>query len=151
MGLWKGLLAGVALAMAPAALAAQNAGQAQPAPAGTQSVLRMFAYLEPRVRVEIVGQAPGTIQLLRGEDGVLQVTASAPADEALPAVARSANDEITLLSTSNGPVHYIVVVPRSATVTVARAGHPAVAFVTLDHSASWSWPASASAPAELPH
>jgi len=138
---------GAALAL-PGAATAQ---QAAPAQAQASTMQRAFVFLDDELRVTIAGEAAGTIQVVRGEQGRIDLTASGIG--ASPAAGLSGNtpSELTLASAGATRADYVLVVPADVRVTISRAGHPGVTLGTLDREARWSWPAEPAPTPALPH
>ncbi len=147
MRTWQLVLMAVTLAL-PATAAAQAAAPPEVQPATLQ---RAFVFIESELRVTIAGEAPGTIQVVRGELGRIDLTARGMG--ALPAagLVGGTPSELTLASAGATRTDYVLVVPADVRVTISRAGQPGVTLGTLDRQARWSWPAQATAVPELPH
>jgi hypothetical protein len=147
------LLLGAALAVLPGTLAAQQSTDAgaQAAPAVARTLERSFTYLGSDLRVTISSGAPGTIELMRGDAGILRLTASASGG--LPGAGFDASQttaELTLSAPGAEKVDYLLEVPTDVRVTVRVAGQPGVTMGTLDRTASWRWQARPSTLQALP-
>ncbi len=147
MRTWQGVLLAATLAL-PTAAAAQ---QAAPAEVQPETLQRAFVFLDNDLRVTIAGEAPGTIQVVRGEVGRIDLTARGAG--ALPAAGLVGGTPAELTLASGGAIRaeYTLVVPPDVRVTISRTGQPGVTLGTLDREGRWSWPAQARLTPELPH
>ncbi|HUG39679.1 MAG TPA: hypothetical protein VMM12_04305 [Longimicrobiales bacterium] len=75
-----------------------------------------FRYIGTRLTIEVIADAPGTLQILRGQDGWLGVAGRVPAGFA--AAGLSDDHHLTLSAAGAGPVNYMVTVPRGVWVVV---------------------------------
>jgi len=144
---WRAVLVGAALAL-PGATMAQQPAPREPHPATLQ---RAFVFLDDALRVTIAGEAPGTIQVVRGERGRIDLTARGLGASPAAGLTGDTPSELTLVSAGAARADYVLVVPADVRVTISRAGHPGVTLGTLDREARWSWPAQPARTAELPH
>ena len=146
---WQVALVGAALAF-PVGMAAQEAAPVA-ALAGARTVQRAFVFLDGDLRVTIAGEAPGTIQVVRGEQGRIDLTARGTGAAPAAGLSGGTPSELTLASSGASRADYVLVVPTDVRVTIARAGQPGVTMGTLDRQARWSWPAQPTPTPELPH
>jgi hypothetical protein len=138
------------LAAIPAAAAAQATGGAQPAASAPEPVQRSFVYLGHDLRVTIAADAAGTIQVVRGEDGRLDLNGRATGGLATAGLANDARDELTLTSSGASRIDWVLAVPRDVRVSLRLPDQPAATLGTLAPSGSWSWAAPRSALTPLP-
>ncbi len=143
---WQVVLVGAALALPVGVGAQQPAPEAQPA-----TMQRAFVFLDDELRVTIAGEAGGTIQVMRGEQGRIDLTARGMGAAPAAGLVGGTPSELTLASAGAARADYVLVVPADVRVTVNRAGHPGVTMGTLDREARWSWPAQPANTPELPH
>ncbi len=143
---WQVVLVGAALALPVGVRAQQAAPEYQPA-----TTQRAFVFLEDELRVTIAGEAAGTIQVMRGEQGRIDLTARGVGAAPAAGLLGGTPSELTLASAGATRTDYVLVVPADVRVTIRRAGHPGVTMGTLDREARWSWPAQPGATPELPH
>ncbi len=143
---WQIVLVGAVLALPVGARAQQAAPEYQPA-----TMQRAFVFLEDELRVTIAGEAAGTIQVVRGEQGRIDLTARGAGGAPAAGLVGGSPSELTLASAGATRADYVLVVPADVRVTIARAGQPGVTMGTLDREARWSWPAQATPTPELPH
>ncbi len=147
MRTWQLILVAAALVL-PNALAAQEAAPPEAYPATFQ---RAFVFLDSDLRITIAGEAAGTIQLVRGEAGRIDLTARGVGSMPAAGLVGGSPSELTLTSAGATRADYVLVVPGDVRVTVSRAGQPGVTLGTLDREARWSWPAQTTPTPELPH
>ncbi len=133
------LLVGAALAGGPAAAAAQ-APAAQAAPAAADLMQRAFTFIGTELRVTIAGNAPGTIQVLRGEPGVIGLTTRVVGGLPTAALAPDAEPgHLTLSSGTAARVDYVLTVPTGTYVSVHLPGFPSATLGAEEEQAAWSW------------
>ena len=75
-----------------------------------------FRYIGTRLTIDIVAESPGTLRILRGEDGWVGVAGRVPAG--LTTAGLSDDDFLTLSAAGAGPVDYMVTVPHGVRVVV---------------------------------
>lgn len=121
----------VALALAlPLPAAAQESGVAR----------QRFAFLENRLTIQVLVQTPGSLRVLRGELGQIDVAARAP--DGFPGFGLAGSDGTELLLTAVGAerAEYVVVVPKQVRVVIRLPDRPvAEVFGTTDKLATYSW------------
>lgn len=107
--------------MNKSALLAAAAGLVLACPAGAQEydvTRRAWTFLEDRLRITVVGEAAGGMQLVRGEPGRVEVAARS--DQGLPGfgLGGTLTRELRLTSVGAADVSFLVVVPDRVLVTV---------------------------------
>lgn len=143
MGRVAWFMAAALVAGLPAAAATQSAGGAAPAPPATESLQRSYVFLSNQLAVTVTGDAPGSIQVLRGENGRLDVSGRALGGLPAAALVSDIVPELTLAAAGSARVQYVLVVPADARVSLRLPGRPAAETLgTLDRAATWTWPAS---------
>lgn len=75
-----------------------------------------FRYIGTRLTIEVVTEAPGRLQVIRGQDGWVGVAGRVPAGFA--AAGLTDDDHLTLSAAGQGPVDYMVTVPEGVWVVV---------------------------------
>ncbi len=141
MKAWSIMLVSAALAGLPAAAAAQAPGGAQAAPAAAELMQRTFTFIGTELRVTIAGSAAGTIQVVRGQSGVIALTTRGTGG--LPTASLTSDAEpgqLTLSSGTAARVDYVLAVPAGTYVSVHLPGHPAATLGAQEDHAAWSWP-----------
>lgn len=76
-----------------------------------------FRYIGTRLTIEVATDAPGTLQIIRGQPGVLRVAGRATSGFAASGLSR--HDRLTLSAMAGGgPVNYLVSVPEGVWVNI---------------------------------
>lgn len=136
------LLMGAALAGGPAAASAQAPGAAQAAPAAADLMQRAFTFIGTELRVTVAGSAPGTIQVLRGEPGIIGLSTRTVGGLPTAALAPDAEPgHLTLSSGTAARVDYVLTVPNGTYVSVHLPGFPSATLGAEEEQAAWSWSA----------
>ena len=112
------------LAAIPAAAAAQATAGAQPAGPAPERVQRSFVYLGHDLRVTVLGDAGGTIQVVRGEDGRLDLSGRVVGGLASVAMADDTRSELTLTSSGASRIDWVLIVPTDVRVSLRSPGQP---------------------------
>lgn len=110
-------------------------------PAGAQEwqVARdRFAFAGNRLTIRVIAEAAGTLQLIRGADGSVQVAGRAR--QGFVAAGLSSDEELTLSAVGPGPVQYLVSVPEDVWIEVLVPGRPLPEAVAGWTSGSFEWP-----------
>jgi len=104
---YQGLLAGALLLCAVPAFAQER-----------NVARRSFTFLENGVTVEVNSDVPGTLQIVRGGDGVIDVAARVPGGLSSFALGGQYNDKLRLTAVGGKSAEFIVVVPEQTYVRV---------------------------------
>lgn len=75
-----------------------------------------FRYIGTRLTIDVVSEAPGTLRLIRGQDGWVAVAGRVPVG--FTAAGLTDDDHLTLSAAGTGPVDYMVTVPEGVWVVV---------------------------------
>ncbi len=142
----KSLLVAGALALAvvmPAA--AQERGVAR----------RTFTFLDTDVTVEVTAPMPGTLQIVRGEPGILDVAGRVPGGMSSFALGGRDGDKLRLTAVGGEHADFIVVVPEDAYVRVRLPNRKSGALASTRQGATFTWgdaqsSAKAAAPLMMP-
>ncbi len=148
MRMWLAISA--LLAAIPAAAAAQATAGAQPAGPAPERVQRSFVYLGHDLRVTILGDAGGTIQVVRGEGGRLDLSGRVVGGLATVAMADDTRSDLTLSSSGASRIDWVLIVPADVRVSLRSPGQPEATLGTLAPAATWSWAAQRPAITPLP-
>jgi hypothetical protein len=148
MRMWLAISA--LLAAIPAAAAAQATASAQPAAPAPELVQRSFVYLGHDLRVTILGEAAGTIRVMRGEAGRLDLNGRVVGGLVTTGLEDGSPSELTLASGGASRVDWVLVVPRDVRLSLRLRGQPAATLGTLAPAATWNWAAQPSAITPLP-
>lgn len=118
--------------MLPALAAAQDRGD--------DTVRRVFTFLGNRLSIHIDAEVPGTLRLIRGEVGRIEVTGSVPRGVPGFGLSGRGRDELRMTVVGGERADYIVVVPEAVRVEVRLPDRP-VAEVLGAHqdAAAFRW------------
>jgi hypothetical protein len=100
---------------------------------------RQFAFFDNSLTVEIVADAPGQLQLVRGEAGRIEVAARVPGGIPAFAMGGRDNDKLRLTAVGGESADFVVIIPEDATVRVQlpdRHGHQ---LKSLHRSGKYTW------------
>ena len=75
-----------------------------------------FRYIGTRLTIDVVTEAPGRLQIIRGQDGWVGVAGRAP--QGFAAAGLTDDDHLTLSAASAGPVDYMVTVPEGVWIVL---------------------------------
>ncbi|MEX1181926.1 MAG: hypothetical protein WEF86_01735 [Gemmatimonadota bacterium] len=123
------------LAIAPLLLLPPLAGSAQEYEVTRQS----YTFMDDRLVISVVGNAPGELQLVRGGRGRVEVAARS--ELGFPGFGLGGNftRELRLTAVGAGRVQYLVVVPERVSVSVRLPGGGAASLPTRAAHASYDW------------
>lgn len=105
-----------------------------------QVAREQFVFPGTRLTIRVDVEAPGTLRLIRGEPGSVQVTSRAQQGFTTSGLADS--DRLTLSATGAGPVDYLVAVPENVWVTVRLPGSATSKAVARGRAGRWEWDAA---------
>ena len=112
---------------------------------------RTFTFIENNLTIEVLGQSPGALHIVRGQPGQIEVAARAPDGIAGFGLAGEARDRLKLTSVGAERVTFLVVVPSDLRVRVELPEQPvAEIFGSLEQAASYSWHGGAEQPVPGP-
>jgi len=112
---------------------------------------RTFTFIGNDLTIEVVGQSPGRLHLVRGQPGQIEVAARTTDGIAGFGLAGDARDRLKLTSVGAQRVTFLVVVPSDLRVRVELPEQPvAEIFGSLDQAATYSWLGAAEPPAPGP-
>lgn len=128
------------------ALATAGAAQDRAEWASSETTRRVFTFVHPALTIDVLGEAPGMLRLIRGQLGQIEVTARALGGFAGSGLAGRAGDRLELTAIGAERVEYLVVVPAEVHVRVRLPDRRAAeTFGTLERSATFSWKSSRAA------
>lgn len=122
-----------------AALPATAAAQTQ----DTETIRRTYTFLGDRLSVRVDGAVPGTLRVIRGESGRIEVAGRVR--HGLAGFGLSSRNGHVLHLTAVGGEHadYILVVPDAVRVEVRLPGNPVAEVIgTFQDAASFRWGAT---------
>ena len=99
-----------------------------------------FPFVGTRLTIQVDVEAPGSLQLIRGEPGSVRVASRA--QDGFTAAGLADGDRLTLSAAGEGPVDYLVSVPENARVEVRLPGRSRSERVPRGRSGSWDWNAT---------
>jgi len=112
---------------------------------------RTFTFIGNDLTIEVVGQSPGRLHLVRGQPGLIEVAARTTDGIAGFGLTGDARDRLKLTAVGAQRVTYLVVVPSDLRVRVVLPEQPvAEVFGSLDQAATYSWRGAAEPPAPGP-
>lgn len=132
-----GLLAGLLSAVLAAPVTAQDRGITR----------ERFPFVGTRLAIQVDVEAPGSLRLIRGQNG--SVTVVGRSLEGVTTAGLAGGDRLTLTGVGTGPVDYLVSVPEEVWVNLRIPGWSAGRGLGRGHSGSWDWEAN-SAPEPEP-
>lgn len=145
---WIVLAAAIAAGLLePRSVVGQDAN-AQAAPVAAESLERTFTFIGNELRITIAGPGAGTLRVVRGQLGRIEVVARSYGGIPVAALGSDVDGQLVLDSGPAARADYIVTIPRETRLGVRLAGHPGATLSPLDQTASWSWPAHATEPAQ---
>lgn len=107
---------------------------------GGDTVRRVYTFLGSRLSIRIDAEVPGTVRLIRGETGRIEVTGRAP--RGIPGFGLSDRvvDELRMTVVGGERVDYIVVVPEAVRVEVRLPDrHVAEVLGAHQDAATYRW------------
>lgn len=100
-----------------------------------------LTFLGTELTIDVLTDAPGSLRLIHGQPGQVEVTARAPGGVAGFGLAGEDRTRLELTAAGAGQVYYIVVVPSDARVHIRLPGRPVPElFGTLQRTATYRWP-----------
>lgn len=148
-----------AVAAGPIAVLLLSAASALPWAAAAEAqnsgiTRRAYTFLDDRLVINVVGRAPGELQVMRGEPGRVEVAARS--NDGFPGFGLGGRltRELRLTSVGADMVRFLVVVPEHVRVTVQLPDGASASLASRSPAAAWHWgdlPAADELPAaELP-
>lgn len=112
---------------------------------------RTFTFIENDLTIEVVGQSPGRLHIVRGQPGQIEVAARASDGIAGFGLAGEARNRLKLTAVGAERVTFLVVVPSELRVRVELPDQPVAEIMgSLDQAASYSWLGATEAPGPGP-
>lgn len=100
---------------------------------------RVFTLLENRLDVAVVADAPGALQVVRGERGRVEVASRSSDGFAGAGLGGVLTRELRLTAVGSGDVQFLVVVPEHVNVRVHLPGGESSTLASSAPSASFTW------------
>ena len=117
---------------------------------------RLFTFLDRNVTVEVLADAPGTLQIVRGEPGRIDVAARVPGGVSAFALGGRSGDNLRLTALGGETAEFIVVVPEDVYLRVRLPNNKAGEMGSTRPAGTFTWAgtaatdAAASEPNALP-
>jgi hypothetical protein len=102
-------------------------------------VRRSYTFLENRLSVAVLADAPGVLQIVRGERGRVEVAARASDGFAGSGLGGELTRELRLTAVGAAAVQYLVVVPERVSVRVTMPDGTVVTMASGTPAASYRW------------
>ena len=115
---------------------------AVPVPARAQASdvdRRVYTFLDNRLEVAVVTDAPGELQVVRGERGRVEVASRSSDGFAGAGLGGALTRQLRLTAVGNGDVQYLVVVPEHVNVRIQLPDGESATVASSVPSASFSW------------
>jgi hypothetical protein len=115
---------------------------AVPAPAHSQAAdvdRRVYTFLDNRLEVAVVTDAPGELQVVRGKRGRVEVASRSSDGFAGAGLGGALTRQLRLTAVGSGDVQYLVVVPEHVNVRVHLPDGESATLASSVPSASFSW------------
>jgi hypothetical protein len=115
---------------------------AVPAPARAQTAdvdRRVYTFLDNRLEVAVVTDAPGELQVVRGERGRIEVASRSSDGFAGAGLGGALTRQLRLTAVGTGDVQYLVVVPEHVNVRVYLPDGESATLASSEPAASFSW------------
>lgn len=96
-----------------------------------------FTLVGTRLAIQVETEAPGSLQLIRGEPGTVRVASRAR--EGFTSAGLADGDRLTLGAAGPGPVDYLVAVPENVFVEVRLPGRSFGERVARGQTGQWEW------------
>lgn len=100
---------------------------------------RMFTFLDTDVTVEVVATAPGTLQIVRGEPGVIEAAGRVPGGLSTFALGGRDGDKLRITAVGGERAEFIVVVPEDAYVRVQLPNHRSGDVASSRSGGTFNW------------
>lgn len=100
---------------------------------------RLFTFLDNDVTVEVMADAPGTLQIVRGEPGVIEAAARVPGGFSTFALGGRDGDKLRLTAVGGERAEFIVVVPEEAYVRVRLPNHKKGSLGSTRSGGTFNW------------
>lgn len=112
---------------------------AAPAAAQRDVARRAFTFLDDNVTVEVQADAPGTLQIVRGEAGRLEAVGRVPGGLATFALGGRTADKLRLTAVGGEKADFIVVVPEEAYVRVVLPNRKQGSLTSTRSGGAYTW------------
>lgn len=107
---------------------------------------RLFTYLDRQVTVEVLADIAGTLRVVRGEPGLIEVAGRAPGGLTSAALGGRAGDNLRLTAAGGEQADFIVVVPEDVYLRIKLPGNQTGDLGSTRPGGTFTWPAGGAAP-----
>lgn len=107
---------------------------------------RMFTFLDRQVTVEVMTDIPGTLRIVRGEPGVIDVAARVPGGVSAAALGGRAGDNLRLTAVGGEQAEFIVVVPEEVYLRIRLPDNKTGDLGSTRPGGTFTWPAGGDTP-----
>jgi hypothetical protein len=104
---------------------------------------RAYTFLDNRLTVAVLADAPGTLQVLRGERGRIEVAARSSNGFAGFGLGGGPTRQLRLTAVGSESVQYLVVVPEGVSVRVQLPAGNSVSLASRQPAATYTWQGAA--------
>jgi hypothetical protein len=101
---------------------------------------RLFTFLDDRLTVEVQADRPGSLQIVRGEPGLVDVVARVPGGVSAFAMGGRDGDALRLTAVGGDKADFVVVVPEDAYVRVRLPNKKGTEIGSTRPGGTFSWP-----------
>lgn len=112
---------------------------------------RAFTFLENNVTVEITADVPGTLQIVRGQEGIIDVAARVPGGLSSFALGGQYSDKLRLTAVGGRSAEFIVVVPEQTYVRIRLPNRKAGELGSTRPGGTFRWGEGAVRTASAPY
>jgi len=122
-----------------------------PIQAGAQELdvtRRTYTFIDSRLDVAVLAEAPGVLQVVRGTSGQVEVAARSTAGFAGFGLGGRITPELRLTAVGSEAVQYIVVVPERVSVRVRLPEGRSATLAATQAAGTWRWGAAAGTAAQ---
>ena len=103
---------------------------------------RMFTFLDNTLTVEVVANTPGTLQIVRGEAGIVDVAARVAGGVSSAALGGREENALRLTAVGGNKADFIVVVPEDAQVRVKLPNKKGSEIGATRPGGTFTWPSA---------
>ena len=115
-------------------------------PCAAQNVTRrQFTYLNGDITIEVLADMPGTLQVVRGEPGIIDVSSRVPGGLGQAALGGTYEDKLRLSAVGGTQAQFIVSVPEDISLHVVLPNHRSGTVGSMRPGGTFKWAGTASA------
>jgi hypothetical protein len=110
---------------------------------------RLFTFLDTKVTVEVLADAPGTLQVVRGEPGQIDVAARVRGGISAFALGGRSGDNLRLTALGGETAEFIVVVPEDVYLRVRLPNNKAGELASTRPGGTFTWAGTSGADGDI--